>query len=75
MNLDYSKNLTHEMRSVCMSEQSAEVNDLTQDYLEFCEHLKDLGNDEIVPLSEFAIWRNQEFEAQDEFTNPIPALN
>lgn len=59
----------------CQSPQSSEVLDLAEDYVAFCDHLKELGIDEIVPLAEFAIWRNQEFEAQDDFTNPIPSIN
>lgn len=59
----------------CQSPQSSEVHDLADDYVAFCEHLKELGIDEVVPLAEFATWRNDEFEARGEFTNPIPAIN
>ena len=59
----------------CKSAQSAEVDDLAADYLDYCQHLKYLLCDEIVPLSEFAIWRQEEFEAQEVFTNPIPSIN
>ena len=79
MILDYSKNLTPEMATpkgvACRSPQSAEVLDLARDYEDFCKHLREEGITEIVPLMEFAIWRNQEFEAQDDWTNPIPAIN
>lgn len=61
--------------SICKSPQSAEVHDLTSDYLDFCKQLKEEGNTETVPLPVFAEWRNEEFEARDEFTNPIPAVN
>mgnify|MGYP001561803927 CR=1 FL=1 len=61
--------------TVCQSSQSAEVSDLTTDYAEFCNHLRESGNAEIVPLSEFAIWRNQELLANDGWVNPIPSIN
>ena len=86
MKIDYSKNLTSNMRSrkmalvpsgsiVCQSVQSAEVNDLNIDYLEFCNHLTDAGNTEIVPLEEFAKWRNEELLDSDGWVNPIPSIN
>ena len=85
MKIDLSRNLTHDMRTrkmasvpqtvVCQSAQSAEVNDLTDDYNDFCKHLRDEGITEIVPISEFAIWRNAEFLSRDEFTNQIPSIN
>jgi hypothetical protein len=55
--------------------QSCEIEDLTNDYIDFLQHLKAQNNSEVPPLNEFAIWRNQEFEARDEFTNPIPAIH
>jgi len=56
-------------------ELAHESNDLVEDYLDFCQHLKDAGNDEVVPLDEFARWRNAEFAARDEWTNPEPPIN
>ena len=52
-----------------------EIGDLAADYKEFCEMLKANGNYEIVPLLEFAKWRNEQFEEQGEFTNPIPSIH
>lgn len=85
MKIDLSRNPTHDMRTrkmasvpqtvICQSAQSAETEDLHADYADFCTHLIDLGSDEIVPLAEFAIWRDQELKAQDEFTNPIPSIH
>ena len=85
MRIDLSRNLTHDMRTrkmakvpqtvVCQSAQSAEVNDLTDDYNDFCQHLRDQGITESVPLSEFAIWRNEELLASDGWVNPLPAIN
>ena len=85
MKIDLSRNLTHDMRTrkmasvpqtvVCQSAQSAEVNDLTDDYIDFCQHLRDEGNTEIVPISEFAIWRDQELLDSDGWVNPIPSIN
>ena len=82
MKLSHKENLTWQMRTrkmprpaiVCRSAQSAEVEDLAADYADFCEHLTDLNIDEIVPLSEFAIWRSQELEDQD-WTNPVPSIH
>lgn len=56
-------------------EQSCEVEDLFHDYADFIKHLEELKNPERPTLREFAIWRNQEFEARDEFTNPIPSIH
>lgn len=83
MKINYKTNLTPEMLTrkmarpaiVCQSSQSAETEDLHADYADFCTHLIDLGSDEIVPLSEFAIWRDEELKAQDDFTNPIPSIH
>ena len=83
MKISLKTNLTHDMLTrrmprpaiVCQSSQSAETEDLHADYADFCQHLTDLGSDEIVPLAEFAIWRDAEFQAQEEFTNPIPSIH
>tara|TARA_R110002074_G_scaffold94706_1_gene206717 strand:- start:790 stop:1029 length:240 start_codon:yes stop_codon:yes gene_type:complete len=79
MIIDYTKNLMPKRNMLppteCKSVQSSEVEDLATDYQEFCQHLIDEGNFETVSLMEFAIWRNQEFEAQDDWTNPIPSIN
>lgn len=56
-------------------EQAAEVTDLHEDYADFLAHLAEQGNDEVPTLKEFAIWRNEEFEARDEWTNPIPSIH
>ena len=60
---------------ISTQEQINELMDLQADYSDFLDTLIDQGITEIVPLLEFASWRNQEFEARDEFTNPIPAIN
>ena len=60
---------------ISTQEQINELMDLQSDYSDFLDTLSDQGITEIVPLLEFAFWRNQEFEARDEFTNPIPAIN
>ena len=56
-------------------EIAAEVADLHADYADFLAHLAELGIDEVPPLTEFAVWRNQEFEARNEWTNPIPSIH
>lgn len=63
------------IRDICSAEQAAEIEDLADDYLDFCKLLKEQGNNEIVPLHVFAKWRNEEFEAREDFTNPIPSIN
>lgn len=60
---------------ISTQEQTNELMDLQADYSDFLDTLSDQGITEIVPLLEFAKWRNEEFEARDEFTNPIPALH
>ena len=56
-------------------ELAHESSDLVDDYLDFCLHLKELGNDEVVPLDEFARWRNAEFAERDVWTNPEPSIH
>ena len=56
-------------------DQSCEVEDLASDYADFIKHLEELENPERPTLREFAIWRNEEFEARNEFTNPIPSIH
>ena len=56
-------------------EEGCEVQDLTVDYLDFLQHLKNLNNPERPTLREFAVWRNEEFEARGEYTNPIPSIH
>ena len=70
MKLDYSKTLQPRWIK-CSSPQSNEVNAITADFLEFCRLLKESGNNEVVPLSEFAKWRVEEGVSEE----PIPSIN
>lgn len=56
-------------------EIAAEVKALHADYAAFLAHLAELGIDEVPPLAEFAVWRNQEFQAHGKFTNPILSIH
>lgn len=56
-------------------EQGCEVEDLSTDYVNYIQHLELQNNPERPSLREFAIWRNEEFEARDDYTNPIPSIN
>ena len=55
----------------CTAPQSNEVNAITADFLEFCRLLQESGNNETVPLAEFAKWRIEEGVSEE----PIPSIN
>lgn len=61
--------------NISTTEQGNEVEDVYEDYMEMLEHLKAQGNDETPTLEEFAIWRREEFLANDQWAHPVPSIN
>ena len=63
------------MTSISLQALKDETNDLIKDYEDFLEVRKELGNDEVPTLADFAQWRRQEFYDRDEWCNPIPPVH